>query len=161
MTDFINLLHGNIIIVLLAMSFFSFLFTAAAGAKVKSAKIKRIALTLSFVIFIASLCLYTGFERSNPSLQFNKSFTWIESLNINFSVGVDGLSLFMILLATLLTLIVIAAADEKIANFNYYISLYFLLEFTMIGTFCAADIILFYLLSVNFIIIMIFLNILF
>ncbi len=144
MTDLINLLHDNIIVVLLTMSFFSFLFTAAAGAKAKSAKIKRAALTLSFVIFIASLCLYAGFEQSNPSLQFNKSFTWIESLNINFSVGVDGLSLFMVLLATLLTLIVIAAADEKIPNFNYYISLYFLLEFTMIGTFCATDIILFY-----------------
>jgi NADH-quinone oxidoreductase subunit M len=145
MTDLINLLHDNIIVVLLAMSFFSFLFTAAAGAKTGSAKIKRVAVTLSFVIFTASLCLYTGFDQSNPALQFNKSFAWIESLNINFSVGVDGLSLFMVLLATLLTLIVIAAADEKTPEFNYYISLYFLLEFTMIGTFCAADIILFYL----------------
>ncbi len=144
MIDLINILQQNLITVLLTMSFFSFLFTAVAGAKIGGVKIKQAALVLSFVIFIASLCLYAGFDRSDPSLQFNKSVSWIGSLNINFSVGVDGLSLFMVLLAALLTFIVIAAADVKMPEFNYYISLYFLLEFTMIGTFCAADIILFY-----------------
>lgn len=145
MSELINILYSNLIAVLLAASLLSFGFTAAFGRRTGGAKIKKAALTFALAIFAASLGLCAGFDPALHSMQFAKSFSWIPSLNINFSVGVDGLSLFMVLLATLLTPIVILSVNENTPDIGYYLSLYFLLEFTMIGTFCAMDIILFYL----------------
>ncbi|HOT76339.1 MAG TPA: NADH-quinone oxidoreductase subunit M [Candidatus Wallbacteria bacterium] len=144
MTELIASISENLIIILLAMPLFSFFFLASLNS-LEGVRIKKIALVLSLVIFTASLCLYGGFNPQSSSMQFYKSVPWIASLNINFSLGVDGLSLFMVLLATLLTPIVIMSVSDKIENPGYYMSLFFLLEFTMIGTFCALDIILFYL----------------
>ncbi len=145
MIELIDVFYENLIIVLLALSFLSFVFMAAAGSFVSVRKIKKSALMLSLVIFAASLCLYTGFNgAAGASAQFAKSYDWIEPIGIKFSVFIDGLSLFMVLLSTLLTFVVIASVKLNMPHLNYYLSMYFLLEFTMIGTFCAADIVLFY-----------------
>lgn len=145
MAEFIKTLYHELIPALLAMSFFSFAFFAAAGDRLRGAAAKKAALGLSLAIFTASLTLYAGFDADSGAMQFVSSRAWIPSLNVNFSLGVDGLSLFMVLLATLLTPVVILSADEKTPSLAYYLSLYFLLEFTMIGTFCALDIVVFYL----------------
>ncbi|HNY12618.1 MAG TPA: hypothetical protein PKK26_13595, partial [Candidatus Wallbacteria bacterium] len=99
-------LGANIITVLLSMSllaaFVTALFSDAAGEKIKSA-----AFIMASAIFVASLYIYFNFNAATPALQFAVQYKWIPSLNVNYGVGIDGLSLFLVLLTTLLTPIVI------------------------------------------------------
>ena len=71
--------------------------------------IKRISFAGSVIVALASLFLATGFDKSNTSLQFVQSNAWIPTFNINYAVGLDGISLVLILLSTILVPIVLLA----------------------------------------------------
>ena len=110
--------------------------------------IKRISFAGSVIVALASLFLATGFDKSNTSLQFVQSNAWIPTFNINYAVGLDGISLVLILLSTILVPIVLLATwhDSNGGRWSskaFYI-LILVLETMMIGVFAATDLFLFY-----------------
>jgi NADH-quinone oxidoreductase subunit M len=92
------------------------------------------------------LCLYllTMFEPGNTGIQFQHHFVWIRSFNIEYYVGVDGLSILMIMLTVLITFIAAISSWGIEKKIRGYFSLFLLLETGMLGTFCALDFFLFY-----------------
>ena len=65
--------------------------------------IRYFALAVSIITFLISLVIYFNFDLNNPSFQFVHKFDWIQNLHISYIVGVDGLSLLLVLLTTFLT----------------------------------------------------------
>lgn len=106
---------------------------------------KQIAFIFAGISFLASLGLMIFFNFHSPLLQFVERFDWIPQFGITYYLGVDGISLLLVLLTTFLSLVSIFASfdDIKIHTRGYYASM-LLLETGMIGVFVAADMILFY-----------------
>ena len=106
---------------------------------------RKLALGFSIVIFLASLPLYTQFDISTPDMQFTEHYSWVSAFNINYSLGVDGIAMPLILLTTLLTVVVIIAGwqviTERVAQ---YMAAFLIMEGVMIGVFSSLDAILFY-----------------
>jgi len=110
--------------------------------------IKRAAFAATLLIAIASIFLATGFDKSVTGMQYVQSTTWIAAFNINFAIGIDGISLVLILLSTILVPIVILATWHESdlgrwSSKSFYI-LILVLETLMIGVFAATDLFLFY-----------------
>jgi NADH-quinone oxidoreductase subunit M len=110
--------------------------------------IKTVAFAATTVIALTSLLLATGFDRSQTGFQFTQSASWISAFNINYAVGIDGISLVLILLSTILVPIVILATwhESDVGRWGskvFYI-LILVLETMMIGVFAATDLFLFY-----------------
>jgi NADH-quinone oxidoreductase subunit M len=107
--------------------------------------IKWFTLIVSLVEFIISLYLVTWFNTSSTSMQFTEKYTWIPAYNINYQLGIDGLSLLLIMLTTFLTPLVLLGSWTYIKNREKEYYLWFLvLETGMIGVFASLDLILFY-----------------
>ena len=106
---------------------------------------KQVALGASVLTFVLSIPLYTGFDTSTASLQFVERVPWIERFNVFYHLGVDGISMPLILLTTFLTPLVVIAGWEviKLRPAQYFAS-FLLLEGMMIGVFAAVDGLLFY-----------------
>jgi len=104
-----------------------------------------VALWTSAAVFLLSLLLWFGFDRSNPGFQFEERAEWIPALNIAYRMGVDGISMPFVLLSTLLTPICVLASWEAIeTRVKEYMIAFLVLEMFMIGTFCALDFVAFY-----------------
>ena len=71
--------------------------------KEKEQLVKYFGLVVSLIAFIISLIIYFGFDNQSADFQFIQKFNWVKDLNISYHVGVDGLSMLLILLATFLT----------------------------------------------------------
>jgi proton-translocating NADH-quinone oxidoreductase chain M len=107
--------------------------------------IKTSALYTSLVVFIISLYLWAAFDNSTAKFQFVECYEWIGLSNINFYLGIDGISLFFVILTTLLIPICILASWEDIkTNIKEYMIAVLLLESFVIAVFCLLDLILFY-----------------
>ena len=106
--------------------------------------IRSFSLVLSSVVFFLSLKLLFGFE-INADMQFVKQVPWIPSLGISYNVGIDGLSLFLVLLVTLTMPISILSAFKAVTDRvkEFHICL-LILETAMIGAFVSLDLFLFY-----------------
>lgn len=103
------------------------------------------ALIVSALTFFISLKLYAGFDNSLAVMQFVERVEWIPSLNVFYSLGVDGISVPLILLTTFMTpLVVIAAWDTIKVRPAQYFAAFLILEGLMIGVFSALDGLLFY-----------------
>ncbi len=107
--------------------------------------IEKSALGFSVLSFIASLFLFLSFDQNNPGFQFLYQHTWIESMDIGFRIGIDGMSLLLIMLTTFLTPIVIISSKNAITKRKkeFYVML-LLLQFGMTGVFMSLDLFLFY-----------------
>ena len=107
-------------------------------------QMKWFALVVSLVELIASLILLL---RALPhgKFQFIEQHVWIERFNINYALGVDGISIALIVLTTFMTLLIFITSWRNIKNqVSNYLAAFLLLEGLMIGVFCALDAILFY-----------------
>jgi NADH-quinone oxidoreductase subunit M len=103
------------------------------------------ALGITAVTFLLSCMLLVWWQNGEAGMQFLERYAWIPQLNIQYLVGVDGLSLWLVLLTTLLTMLVIVFSWEGIEkNLKGYLFLILLLETGMIGVFVALDLVLFY-----------------
>ena len=104
-----------------------------------------IALWTSVPTFLISLLIWVKFDPSTANFQMTESVEWIEGTNIGYRMGVDGISIFFVLLSTLLTPICILASWEAIENrVREYMIAFLILETMMVGMFCALDILVFY-----------------
>jgi len=110
------------------------------------AKVVRwIALIGSVVSLAVTLPLFNHFDVSTSALQFVEKSMWIERFNVFYHLGVDGLSLWFVLLTAFITVIVVIAGWEVITErVNQYMGAFLILSGLMIGVFCAVDGMLFY-----------------
>ncbi|PCI01783.1 MAG: NADH-quinone oxidoreductase subunit M [Alphaproteobacteria bacterium] len=100
---------------------------------------------VSFAVFILSLITLYRFDGSSPDFQFVEEFVWFSQLNLTYKMGVDGISIFFVLLAALLTPMCILLCKQSVTKrLREYVVALLVLETFMIGTFCALDGILFY-----------------
>jgi NADH-quinone oxidoreductase subunit M len=103
------------------------------------------ALITSLVTFLVSLLLWVHFDPTKAGFQFEEKVAWIPALNIGYHMGIDGISLFFVLLSTLLTPICVLASWEAIqTRVKEYMVAFLVLETFMVGMFCALDLALFY-----------------
>jgi NADH-quinone oxidoreductase subunit M len=111
--------------------------------------IRWIAFTTSIVTFLASLLLWIGFDTSQPGLQFVQRANWLPQYGISYYVGVDGLSLLLVILTTFIIPLSILVSfrahifHERGREKLYYLFM-LLLEWAMIGVFVAQDLVIFY-----------------
>ena len=107
--------------------------------------IRYFGLFVSIVTFLISLVIYFSFDLNNPSFQFIHRFEWIENLHISYNVGVDGLSLLLVLLTTFLTPLTLISSwssiQKKVKEFTFFM---LMLEVGMLGVFVSLDLFLFY-----------------
>jgi NADH-quinone oxidoreductase subunit M len=94
---------------------------------------------------VASLPLYTGFDNGTYQMQFAEQMPWVATFNINYALGIDGISMPLILLTSFTTVLVIIAGWEVIQNkVSQYMAAFLIMEGLMIGVFAALDAVLFY-----------------
>jgi NADH-quinone oxidoreductase subunit M len=104
-----------------------------------------VALATSVIVFGASIPLYTGFDVSTFNFQFIENVPWIPAFHSNYYLGIDGISLPLILLTTFITVPVIVAAWTVIdSRPSQYYAAFLIMEGLMIGVFAALDGLLFY-----------------
>ena len=107
--------------------------------------VKYFSLSVSIITFLISMVLYLKFDSAAHEMQFVEKTSWIESFNINYHLGVDGIALPLILLTTFTTVLVILAAWEVIENrISQYMAAFLVLTGLMNGVFVALDAMLFY-----------------
>jgi len=104
-----------------------------------------IALATAVATFAISIPLYTGYAADTGTVQFVEKYVWISALNVHYHLGVDGISVALIVLTSFTTVLVLIGAWEAIeAKVHQYVACFLLLEALMIGVFCARDALLFY-----------------
>jgi NADH-quinone oxidoreductase subunit M len=104
-----------------------------------------LALIGSIVGLIVTIPLITGFDNSSAALQFEEKAAWIDRFNISYHLGVDGLSMWFVVLTALITVVTIISAWEVITvRVAQYLAAFLILSGLMIGVFSTADGMLFY-----------------
>jgi NADH-quinone oxidoreductase subunit M len=110
-----------------------------------SPTMRPIALIVALAVFILSLPLYFEFEIGTAAMQFTESYAWIPAFGIYYHIGVDGISMPLIILTTFTTVLVILAGWEVIQyKAAQYMAAFLIMEGLMIGVFAALDAIFFY-----------------
>ena len=105
---------------------------------------RMIALLFSIVTFLLTLPLYSQFNTDTHLMQFVERHGWVEAFNIEYFIGIDGISMPLILLTSFTTVIVVISAWEIIQyRVSQYMAAFLIMEGFMIGTFSALDAILF------------------
>jgi NADH-quinone oxidoreductase subunit M len=128
------------------------LFTPLIGAllllvfqREKEAEIRIFGLAISIITFALALMVLSKYDSSNPGFQFVHKIPWITNLNISYHIGIDGLSLLLLLLTTLITPLTLLSSwksiNNKVKEFTFFM---LLLEVGMIGVFVSLDLFLFY-----------------
>jgi NADH-quinone oxidoreductase subunit M len=107
--------------------------------------LKQTALWVSTLNFVISIVMLINFDQSNVDFQFVENYFWINS-GISYHIGIDGISILLIILTTFLMPICILASYESIKHsIKEYLIAFLILETLMIGVFCSLDLVLFYL----------------
>ena len=130
------------------LSFLVFLpvfFALVVASWPQKSTTRHLALGFSVIQFLLSLAMMHGFDSNTASLQMVEKTLWVERFGISYFLGIDGISLMLVMLTTFLTPIIILASwksiDEKIKGFH---SCLFILQTAMLGSFLAMDAVLFY-----------------
>jgi len=136
----------NILSILIWLPILGGILILSTGGDRNAQLARKIALGFSGGTFLLSLSLYADFDITTASMQFVERYQWIESLHIQYFLGVDGISMPLIILTTLLTIIVVIAGWEVITKrVAQYMASFLIMEGLMIGVFSSMDAILFYL----------------
>ena len=117
----------------------------ALGNDKNAGVVRGASLIAALISFLVTLPLYFGFDTSTAQLQFVEKLPWIESFGASYGLGVDGLSVWFVILTSLITVFVVVAAweviTEKVAQ---YMAAFLILSGLMVGVFSATDGLLFY-----------------
>ena len=121
------------------------LFLLTLGREDQARKVRWIALIGAVVSLLVTLPLYEGFKLGTSAMQFVEKSPWIERFNVHYYIGVDGISLWFVLLTAFINVVVIIASWEAITTrVNQYMAAFLILSGLMIGVFSALDGLLFY-----------------
>ncbi len=117
----------------------------ALGRDEHAPAVRWIALIGAFISLMVTLPIYSGFELGTAAMQFVEKSPWIERFNVNYHLGVDGISMWFVPLTAFINLVVVIAGWEVITRrVNQYMGAFMILSGLMIGVFCALDGLLFY-----------------
>lgn len=106
---------------------------------------RYIALITSGIGLLLCIPLYLGFDTSTYAMQFTETHAWIPRYGINYVIGVDGISMPMVILSTFTTFVVVLASWKPIkTRVAQYMATFLVMQGMMVGVFCALDSILFY-----------------
>ncbi|MEA1916826.1 MAG: NADH-quinone oxidoreductase subunit M [Campylobacterota bacterium] len=128
---------------LLTILIFFPVLAAVLGFVVNSESIRAYGITVAAIEFVLSLLLWVGFDPTAVGMQFVEQHAIIPSFGISYLLGIDGISMFIIILSTFFTMIGIASLGET-KNIKSMILTLLFLEMTMVGVFSALDAIMFY-----------------
>ena len=110
----------------------------ALGRDEQAGMVRWIALIGALAGLAVTLPLYTGFEVGSAAMQFTEKALWIDRFNVHYHLGVDGISLWLILLTAFITVVVVIAGWEVITErVNQYMGAFLILSGLMIGVFSA------------------------
>ena len=129
---------------LLSLIIFFPLFAGILGFIVNKDSIKAYGISIATVEFLLSLALWFNYNPNGNNFQFVEYFPLISAYGINYHIGIDGISLFLIILSTFMTMISLIALNIQKDIKNLVITI-LVLEMTMVGVFSALDVIVFYL----------------
>jgi NADH-quinone oxidoreductase subunit M len=121
------------------------LILLAVGRDDRPGLTRNLSLIGSILSFLVTIPLYTGFDNSTAAMQFVEKILWIPAFAVNYHLGVDGISLWFVLLTAFITIIVVLAGWEVITSrISQYMAAFLILSGLMIGVFVALDGLLFY-----------------
>ncbi|MES2766316.1 MAG: NADH-quinone oxidoreductase subunit M [Bacteroidota bacterium] len=102
-------------------------------------------ISISLVTFVVSLLLWAGFDHTNGGFQYRVDALWIHSLDAGFRIGLDGMSLLLVMLTTfIMPIAILSSFGSIVKRQKEYYAMLLLLEFGMLGVFLALDTFLFY-----------------
>jgi len=117
----------------------------ALGRDEHASTVRWLALAAAVASFVITVPLITGFDASTAAMQFQETQPWIERFNVFYRLGVDGISVWFVLLTAFITIIVVVAAWEVVTeHVNQYMGAFLILSGIMVGVFTALDGLLFY-----------------
>ena len=120
-------------------------FAALALGTHRTKEARWFALAVAVLTFVVSIPLLTSYDAAAGTMQFIEQHRWISAINANYHLGVDGISVALIVLTTFVTVLVILGAWDSVHDkVNQYLAAFLVLEGLMIGVFCALDALLFY-----------------
>jgi NADH-quinone oxidoreductase subunit M len=121
------------------------LLGALVVALVPRAAVKTAGLVFSVAAFAVSVWLFLAFDSTSPDMQFVEKVSWIPALDVSYHLGVDGISLLLVVLTTFLTPIALLASWNSIRDrVRGFVALMLLLEVGTLGVFLSLDMFLFY-----------------
>ncbi|WP_424192217.1 NADH-quinone oxidoreductase subunit M [Ampullimonas aquatilis] len=121
------------------------LLVLATSTKNNQGFSKVLALFGSVISFLPTVAIVRDFDGSSAAMQFVEKTSWIERFNINYSLGIDGISIWFVFLTAFITILVVLAAWEVIQDrAAQYLAAFLILSGLMVGVFCALDGALFY-----------------
>jgi NADH-quinone oxidoreductase subunit M len=136
----------NILSVLIWLPVVGGILILSTGGDRNAQLARKMALGFSVGTFLLSLSIYLDFDVTTSSMQFVERYKWIDAFHIQYFLGVDGISVPLIVLTALLTIIVVIAGWEVITKrVAQYMASFMIMEGLMIGVFSSMDAILFYL----------------
>src|SRR5438045_7484029 len=124
-----------------------FIMTSRGEDAIVARNARNIALSTSLIVFVLSIALWVEFDPSTPAFQFVERARWVSigGFTINYHLGIDGISLFFVLLSTLLTVLCIVSSWNSVqVQVKEYMIAFLVLETMMVGIFSALDFFLFY-----------------
>ena len=117
----------------------------AVGRDDQARAVRWFALIGALISFLITLPLYSGFQLGTSAMQFVEKAPWIERFNVNYHLGLDGISFWLVLLTAFINVIVVIAGWEVITRkVNQYMAAFLILSGLMIGVFSSLDGLLFY-----------------
>ena len=105
---------------------------------------RKVALAVTLIDLAFTAAVVVAFDAANPAVQFIEKFTWVPQANIQYFLGVDGISLPMLVLSSLLSVLAVLASWKMENRPSFYFAMLLILEVGMNGVFCALDFVLFY-----------------
>ncbi len=117
----------------------------ALGRDEHAGVVRWVALLGALASFLVTLPIYAGFDVGSHDMQFVENLAWVERFNMHYHLGLDGISMWFVLLTSFITVIVVIAGWEVITErVHQYMGAFLVLSGVMIGVFCALDGMLFY-----------------
>ena len=117
----------------------------AIGRDENAHAVRWLALVAAIASFLITLPLISGFDVASTAMQFEEKLAWIERFKVNYHLGVDGISVWFVLLTAFITIVVVIAAWEVITErVHQYMGAFLILSGLMVGVFSALDGLLFY-----------------
>ena len=121
------------------------LLVLATGSDRNAPLARMLSLAAAVIGFLVTLPLYTGFETARSTMQFVEIYEWIPRFNIKYFLGIDGISLWFVLLNSFITVIVVIAGWQVIrSRVAQYMACFLIMSGLMNGVFAAMDAVLFY-----------------
>ena len=143
--EFQEILKHHLLSLLIWLPALGGVLTLIVGDDKHPTRARLVALITVLACIVCSVFLYLGFDTNTNAMQFQEHILWIAAYNINYSLGVDGISTPLIFLTLFTTLLVVLAAWKTIrVQVAQYMAVFLIMQSMMIGTFAATDSLLFY-----------------